>query len=741
MPTIARWCFRHRFIVVGLWVAALILVSALATTLGTKYNDSFSLPGTDSSKALSLLKSGSLHAQSGDVDTIVIHRSDGPVTDPTVQAQVSAMLAKVAGLPAVGSVRSPYTAEDTGQISADQKTAFASVTFTKLGQDLTVAEIQPVVDVGKTVRSATLQVEFGGNSIERLDGSPVSSSEAIGLVAAAIVLFIAFGSLFSMAIPLVSAIFALGTAIETIGLMSRVITIGSVAPTIAALVGLGVGIDYALFIVTRFRSGLRAGLPPERAAVTALNTAGRAVLFAGATVAIAMMGLLILGVSFLTGIGIAAAVMVLFAVAAATTLLPAIFGVLGMRTLSRRERRQLADRGAINVDASGFWARWAGLVQRKPLLLSVIATGVMLALVIPAFSIRLGSSDQGNNPSSSTTRKAYDLLADGFGPGYNGPLQLVAQVPKPSDQAALTKLVSTLRATPGVASVAAPPAASSGATIQVLRVTPDWAPQSAKTSQLIDRLRHDVIPPIESGTSLRVYVGGQTAIFKDFGQVLTHKLPLFIAVVVLLGCLLLLLAFRSLLIPLTAAVMNLLAAGASFGVVVAVFQWGWGSEALGVGKAGPVESFLPVMMLAILFGLSMDYQVFLVSRMHEEWIVTGENKRAVRIGQAATGRVITAAAAIMVCVFLAFVLGGQRVVAEFGLGLATAILLDALILRTVLVPAAMQLFGPANWWIPAWLDRILPHVSVEGAATETDSTDDPRDDPRAGRDDELVPTG
>jgi putative drug exporter of the RND superfamily len=724
MTGLARWCFRHRFVVVGLWIAVLALVAVASTSMGNRYSDAFSLPGTESSKALNLLETSSLHAQSGDVDTIVIHTRTGSVTDPSVQTAVTAMLTKVAALPSVGSVRSPYTVGDAAQISADHQTAYANVTFTKLAQSLTIPDVQPVVDAGSVLRSPTLQVEFGGSGIQKLNGNPTSGSEAIGLAAAAIVLLLAFGSLLSMLIPLVAAVFSLGAAIETIGLMTHVLSIGSIAPTIAALIGLGVGIDYALFIVTRHRNGLRGGLTPEEAAVTALDTSGRAVLFAGATVTIAMMGLLILGVSFLSGVGIAAAVMVVFAVAAATTLLPAIFGLFGMRVLSRRERRRLRDSGAVDVDSSGLWARWAGYVQRKPLMLSLVATAVMLTLIVPALSLRLGSSDQGNDPASSTTRQAYDLLAKGFGPGYNGPLQIVAQASSAGDRAALTKLEATLKTTPGVASVAAPPVAPGG-TISVVQLTPTTSPQSVQTVSLIDRLRHDVIPSAEAGTTLHVYVGGQTAIFKDFAGVLSGKLPLFIGVVVLLGCLLLMVAFRSIVIPLTAAVMNLLAAGASFGVVVAVFQWGWGSEALGLGKPGPVEAFLPVMMLAILFGLSMDYQVFLVSRMHEEWVATGDNRRSVRVGQAATGRVITAAAAIMICVFLAFVLGGQRVVAEFGLGLSTAILLDALVLRTVLVPAAMQLFGPANWWLPAWLDRILPHLTVEPAPAPTTSGEDP----------------
>jgi len=712
MSGLARWCFRHRYLVVAAWFVVLASVTVGSTALVPRYNEGFSLPGSESNTALDLLKSSGLLAQSGDVDTIVIRDAAGSVSDADVQGKVVAMLATVAKLPAVGSVRSPYTVPGASQISADSHTAYATVTFTRQPQLLSTAEVQPVVDAGSALRSSTLQVEFGGYAISNLDGNPASASALIGIVAAAIVLLIAFGSLMSMAIPLISAVFALGATIETIGLMTHVMSIGSLAPTVATLVGLGVGIDYALFIVTRHRSGLRAGLSPEEAAVSALNTAGRAVLFAGGTVAVAMLSLLILGISLLTGIGIAAGIAILFAVAAALTLLPAIFALFGMRVLSRRERRQLSSaRGPADL-ASSFWARWAALVQHKPLVLSVVATAIMAALVIPAFSLRLGTADQGNGPSSSTTRRAYDLLAQGFGPGYNGPLQLVAQVPTAPDKTALAALVATLRSDPGVATVASAPTPADSP-IAVITLTPTTSPQSAQTATLIDHLRGDVIPAAEAGTGLRVYLGGQTAIFQDFAGVMTGKLPLFITIVVLLGALLLMVAFRSILIPLTAAVMNVLAAGASFGVVVAVFQWGWGSEALSLGRPGPVEAFLPVMLLAILFGLSMDYQVFLVSRMHEEWVKTGDNRSAVRVGQAATGRVITAAAAIMICVFLAFVLGGERDIAQFGLGLATAILLDALILRTVLVPATMQLFGKANWWIPGWLDRVLPHLSFE----------------------------
>jgi putative drug exporter of the RND superfamily len=571
MTTIARWCFRHRYIVLVAWVAVLAALAVINTSAGTRFSDAFSLPGTDSTKALDLLKSSSLHAQSGETDTIVLHAKSGTLTDPATEAKVESVLAKISSQPAVGQVVSPFAANGTTQISVDKTTAFASVTFTKFGGGLSKSSVQAMVTEGSTLRSSNLEVEFGGNAIESLNQNPVSSSESLGILAAGIVLFIAFGSLLSMAIPLVSAIFALGTAIEAIGLLSHVVTIASIGPTIAALVGLGVGIDYALFIVTRHRNGLKSGLTPEEAAVTALNTSGRAVLFAGGTVAIAMLGLLILGVSFLSGIGIAAGVMVIFAVAAALTLLPAIFGIFGLRVLSRRERRRLATTGPVDVDGIGVWARWAAFVQRKPLLLGGAALMAMLILVIPTISLRLGSSDQGNDPASSTTRKAYDLLATGFGAGYNGPLQLVAQAPTAADVSAVNTLATTLKTTKGIASVVLVPA-SPGSTIRLIEVTPTTSPQSVQTSDLIDHLRSDVIPPVEKGTTLHVYVGGTTAIFKDFASVLTGKLPLFIAVVVLLGCLLLMVAFRSIVIPLTAAVMNLLSAGAAFGVVVALFQ-------------------------------------------------------------------------------------------------------------------------------------------------------------------------
>lgn len=715
MAAIARWCFRHRLAVVLLWVLAVVGIGVGESVAGTAYSNDFALPGTESTKALELLQA-SFPAQAGEQDTIVWHVAAGSVRDPQVRSRMTAVLDQVRRTPTVGSVTGPYDPGGATRISADERTAYATVTFTEAGPEIDKAKVQKVVDLAAAARTSGLEVELGGAAIQQLNQTATSSSELIGIAAAAVVLLIAFGSLLAMLLPIATAVLSLVTAILAIGLLSHAMSIFSLAPTIAALVGLGVGIDYALFIVTRHRDGLKAGMTVEESAVRALNTSGRAVIFAGGTVCVALLGMLILRMSFLSGVGISAAVMVVVTVLTSLTLLPALLGFIGPRVLSRRERRALAENGPHDVHTTGWWARWSELVARHPRLLAPVALALIAALVVPTFSLRLGSSDQGNDPAGATTRKAYDLLADGFGPGFNGPLQLVAELKSPADGQAFAALAGTLPATPGIASAQALPVAP-GAKIGIIMVYPTTAPQDAATSHLIERLRTDTVPAAEAGTGMQVYVGGQTAIFDDFADVLTGKLPLFVGVIIALGFLLLLLAFRSLLVPLTAAVMNLLAAGASFGVVVAVFQWGWG-EPLGLGKAGPVEAFLPVMMLAILFGLSMDYQVFLVSRMHEEWVHTHHSRRAIIVGQASTGRVITAAATIMICVFGAFVFGGQRTIAEFGIGLASAVFIDAFILRTVLVPALMHMFGRANWWLPGWLDRWLPHLAVEPAEDE-----------------------
>jgi RND superfamily putative drug exporter len=715
MRSLARWCFRNRFVVLAIWVVALIALGGLSVSAGSGYTDSFSLPGTESTTALNLL-TDNFNTESTDTNQVVFAADD--VTDPAVKARIEKTLAAIAKVPHVERVDSPF-AEGAGaqQIAKDKSVAFANV---HMDGEQPIADVpkeayDKLISTAEDARGDGLQVELAGNGIQQATQQPGGGpSEFIGFIAAAVVLAIAFGSLWATLLPLFTAVLALGCGLSLNGLLAHLFNIATFAPTLATLIGLGVGIDYSLFVVTRHRNAITAGRDPEAACIRALNTSGRAVLFAGATVIVALLGLLVLGVSFLNGVAIASAVVVLVTMTAAVTLIPALLGMFGMKVLSRKERRRLEAEGPRDPKLDGFWPRWAQTVQDHRLPFAVAALLVMLALAVPALSLRLGSSDAGQDPPSTTTRKAYDLLAKGFGPGFNGTFQIVARTPNgKADLPKVQQLADALGKTGGLAAVS-PPVQSPNGKIALIEARPSTAPQDAATSRLIDTLRNDVIPKASSG--LPVYVGGITAIFDDFAGVLTEKLPLFIFVIVLLGCLLLMIAFRSLLIPLTAAAMNLLAAGAAFGVVTLVFQEGFLAGPLGVGT-GPIEAFLPVMMLAILFGLSMDYQVFLVSRMHEEWMRTGENSHSVRIGQAATGRVITAAATIMILVFGSFLLAGQRVIAEFGIGLASAVLLDAFILRTVLVPATMHLIGDRNWWLPRGLDRVLPRLAVEGAET------------------------
>src|SRR5450830_1430724 len=492
MSLLVRWCYRHRVIVVVAWLAVLFSVVGIERVVGSAYSTTFSLPGTESSRALSLLRSA-LPNQAGDSDTIVWHVRSGSAAAPAVQARIEALLRKAVAAPSVASVRSPYGPAGAAQISRDGKTAFASVNFAQQAQSLPKKNVLHVIDLVRAARTSTLQVEVGGQAIEQANQTPPSNSVAIGLIAAAIIILLAFGSLAGMALPLVTAVVALGTAIFGIGLFSHVMSVANIAPTLAALIGLGVGIDYALFIVTRHGDGLKAGMSSEEAAVRALNTAGRAVLFAGGTVCIALLGLLVLRLSFLDGMAFASVIAVVLTMAAAVTLLPALLGFMGTRVLSRRERRQLAGSGPQDGHGSGFWARLAGFVSRRPGILALSAVVLMLVLASPVLNLRLGLSDAGNDPAASTTRKAYDLLAKGFGPGSNGPLLLVAQIGSPADTAAVVPFPSRL-----------------GAKVAVVQVVPSTAPQDVKTTDLIKHLRSTVIPAAEQGSSLRVLVGGST---------------------------------------------------------------------------------------------------------------------------------------------------------------------------------------------------------------------------------------
>jgi RND superfamily putative drug exporter len=592
-------------------------------------------------------------------------------------------------------------------------------------------------------------VQLGGQAIEATEQSGFGLSTAVGLAAAIIVLLLTFGSVVAMGLPIVTALFGLGTGLGVIALFTHIVETPNFSSELAAMIGLGVGIDYALFILTRFREAYATPGPTfenaRESVVQAIDTAGRAVLFAGCTVVIALLGMMLLGVSFLYGVAMSASIGVLLVMLASLTLLPALLTIAGARVAvggrRARRRRAAAQREQVTAPANGAaaaaavpagagatWLRWSAFVERRPAMIAVVSTLVMLAIAAPATALRLGSSDASNDPSGQTTHKAYVLLAEGFGEGFNGPLQVVARVPSPGREAAengvvlptvkhagvpaVESLRAAIAATPGVVTVA-PARYSPAGSVATITVYPRSSPQAYATSQLVSHLREKVIPPVAARTGMTVYVGGVTAGSVDFAVTLGHKLPLFIGVVVLLSALLLLVVFRSLVIPVQAAVMNLLSIGASLGVIVAIFQWGWFGSLMGV-QQGPIESFIPVMLFAIVFGLSMDYEVFLVSRIHERWTHTREHSRAVAEGLALTGRVVTAAAAIMVCVFLSFMLGEDRVIKEFGLSLASAVFLDAVIVRCLLLPAVLHLIGPVTWSLPGWLARRLPRLNIEG---------------------------
>ena len=706
MTNIARWTMRHRRIVVTAWIVAAIGVFAVSNAIGKKTASSFTLPGTNSQQAVDLLQSR-FPAQAGDADQIVFQAKSGKLTDAADRAAIDATLARVAKLGHVTGVVSPY-APGQHAISRDGTIAFATVTFDERADALPKAAVNRVVSTAESARSAQLDVQLGGQAIEQAQQASLGFATVIGILAAIVILLISFGSFTAMGLPIATALLGLGAGIGVINLASHIVDMPSFASELALMIGLGVGVDYALFIVTRFRENYRTnGGDVESAVEAALNTSGRAVLFAGATVVIALLGMFALGVSLLNGAAVAAAIGVVLVLAASLTLLPALLGLSGRR-IGETVRGQTGPEA--DGERPGFWLRWVQRVQRRPAMTAIAATALMLVLAAPALGLRLASSDASNDPANQTTHKAYDLLAKGFGPGVNGPLQLAVALPQAHDSAALTEITHTLRTTPGIAWVASPRLNPAGDTASVVAY-PTTSPQSSQTSSLVTHLRDSVIPPLERSTGSRVYVGGATAAQVDFSHVLSSKLPLFIGVVVALAALLLLVVFRSLVIPVQAALMNLLSIGASLGIIQAVFERGW----LG-GQAGPIDAFIPVLTFAIVFGLSMDYEVFLVSRVHEEWQARGDASVAVREGLARTGRVITAAAAVMVAVFGAFAISGDRILAMFGLAMASAVLLDALVVRMLLLPAVLQLLGRTTWALPRWLDRRLPRVAIEPEA-------------------------
>ena len=707
MLTIARWTMAHRRLVVVVWIAAAVGIFAVSSSVGKKNASNFTLPGTGSQQAVDLLKSR-FPAQAGDADQIVFHARTGTLQSAADRAAIGTTLARVARLPHVTSVSSPY-ATGARTISRDGTIAFATVSFDQRADALPKAAVNRVITTAESARSASLQVELGGQAIEQAQATSLGFATVVGIGAAILILLVSFGSFSAMGLPIATALLGLGAGVGVITLASHVVAMPNFASELALMIGLGVGVDYALFIVTRFRENFRRnGGDVQQAVEAAMNTSGRAVLFAGATVVIALLGMFALGVSVLNGAAVAASIGVVLVLAASLTLLPALLGFAGRRIGAGRGGGSAQETA---TDKPGFWMRWVRQVQRRPALTAIAATAVMLGFAAPALGLRLAASDAGNDPTGQTTRQAYDLLAKGFGPGFNGPLQMAVALPGAHNTAALAQLSAAVRATPGVVSVATPRLNATGTAAEITAY-PATSPQSSQTSSLVTTLRDRVIPPVERSTGARVYVGGATASQVDFSHVLSSKLPLFIGVVIAVAALLLVLVFRSLVIPVQAAVMNLLSIGASLGVVQAVFERGWLASLFGAQK-GPIDAFIPVLAFAIVFGLSMDYEVFLISRVHEEWTARRDASAAVTEGLARTGRVITAAAAVMVAVFGAFAISGNRVLEMFGLAMASAVFLDAVVIRMLLLPAVLELLGRRTWALPRWLERRLPRVAIE----------------------------
>ncbi len=712
MRSLARWSITYRrYVVIG-WVVIAVVTTLIASAVGRNYATNFSLPGTQAQRAQDLLTS-EFKQQSGDVDTIVWHAGQGTINSPAVRSAIMPLLARVSKMPHVVGVISPYGPRGSLQISKDQRTAFAVVSYSKRANLLPDTTGKPVLTAINAVKVPGLRVAAGGQVIEQAEGFSVGPATAVGALAALVILLITFGSLLAAGMPLITAGFGLITAVALIGLATHVTSMSNVSPELALMIGLGVGIDYALFIVTRFREAHQRLGGTHEAVLEAMDTSGRAILLAGTTVVIALLGMFATGVTFLYGMAVASVLAVLLTMVASLTLLPAILSRWGGR-LARPGRRARRRAEAGQPPRGSLWVRWSLLVQSRPWPLAIASLLVTLVFLVPVLSLRLDNSDAGNDPSNTSTYKAFNLLAQGFGPGFNGPLTLVVQLPHPGDASSLPAVANATARTPDVVAVT-PPRISPSGRIALIRAYPGSAPQARATTDLVNHLRHDVLPPVERQTGARVLVGGFTAGSIDFASVLSSKLPLFIAIVVVLSALLLFVMFRSLVIPIQAAAMNLLSIGGALGATNLVFTQGWGASVLGLQK-GPVEPWIPVLMFAVVFGLSMDYEVFLVSRVREEWVRRRDASRAVAEGIGHTGRVITAAAAIMICVFLSFMLGNERAVKEFGFGLAAAVFLDAVVIRCVLLPAVLELLGAVTWKLPRWLDTHLPRINIEGSA-------------------------
>ena len=758
---IGRWCFGHRRMVVAAWLLVIIVVTVLVNIVGSDFGGDPQAPASESRTGLDVLDARFGGFGTGRGGTIVFKAQQG-VDDPAVQQAVEELVRFADETQGVDVV-SPYSQQGKlqGQIATEGpeagKVAYAQI---ELSDAITFSESG---DLGATLldraqaiesRIPGLQIEIGGDS---LAGFQPPESELIGLAFAVVVLIISFGSVLAMGLPIAVALGGVGLGLGVTNLISNVTTMPDFATTIGAMIGLGVGIDYALFVVTRYREGLHRGWTPATATMAAMDTAGRAVTFAGVTVVVSLLGLLLIGLQFVAGLGISAAITVAMTMAASTTLLPALLGFAQFKVEITRWRGLVAAAFvaiallgvglrlrplllglplAVVIIVAGFfvpvlkrevprsrpkpthqtgWYKWSHLIQSRPWPFLIGGTLVLLFLAVPVLGLRLGFSDEGNFPKDTTTRQAYDLLSEGFGPGFNGPFFAVAPLGSPDQLATFRDVVTAIGNDPGVASVSpAVPNDPGDPTAALVRIIPTTSPQSVETEQLIRRLREDVIPSAVGDSGLDVSVTGFVAVAVDFSSYLAGRSLLFFGVVLALSFILLMAVFRSLLVPLKAVILNMLSIAGAYGVVVAIFQWGHFGSLTGVEPA-PVEPFIPMMMFAIVFGLSMDYEVFLLSRIKEEYERTGDAKNSVADGLASTARVISAAAAIMVVVFGSFLLEDGRVVKVFGVGLGVAVFLDATLVRMLLVPATMELLGERNWWIPKWLDRILPSLNVEGS--------------------------
>jgi RND superfamily putative drug exporter len=696
-----RFAFRHKWSVALVWLVGFAAVVTASIAFSGEYEAHFALPGAESQRAADLLEER-FPAQSGDSARLVFFAEDG-IDDPAVRPRVEAILDEASRLPGVEEVSSPF--EQPGAISGDGRTAFATVQY-PLADGSDAKELVALVERSG---SPGLIVEAGGMPVEMTEQGSLGESEIIGLAAAAFILVIAFGSVVAMGVPIITALFSLGATLALLGILARVLGMTEFTPSFAAMIGLGVGIDYALLVITRFRENLHSGRNVEDSVAVAVDTAGRSVLFAGLVVIIAMMGLVVIGVPFVAALGVAAALVVATSVLAALTLLPAVLSILGRRVDSLAIpflRQQEADY------ERSTWYRLSRAIQRRPWLFLSAGAGVLLLLTVPLLSIETNFTDASNASPETHSRRAYDLLSDGFGPGFNGPLTVVVDL-QGGEPEQLQRLVAAFEGTEGVAGVTQPRLNEAGDTA-IITVLPASAPQDTATNRLVHTLRESVIPGALGEDGATAYITGPTAATIDVGDQIRSRMPWFFGIVIGLSFVVLMIVFRSILVPLKAALMNLLSIGAALGIVVTVFQWGWFAGPLGVDQTGPIETFLPMMLFAILFGLSMDYEVFLVSRIHEEYMNGKSNSEAVAMGLSTTARVITSAALIMIAVFGSFLLSGERVLQEFGLGLAVAIFLDATVVRLLIVPAIMELAGDANWWLPKSLDRVLPRIDVEG---------------------------